>query len=126
MEVIFSEKKDLGSFDSKYKVCKSLFEEKNQENGDLNQESGHLTADQVLLKYVCQSQGENFLRGFGGFKSVDVKEYMSLSSQSIRHLEIFNTYEGQLEGSLFYTINKTVTPLGSRKLKSWLRKPFDF
>ena len=119
VEVIFSREEEFNHFDPKYKVCKSLF----RQGKSFEEERGHLGADQVLVKYVCQNQGDNFLKSFSGFKKVDMKDSMNLSSQSIKHLEIFNTYEGDSKGSLFHTINKTVTPLGSRQLKSWLRSP---
>lgn len=48
---------------------------------------------------------------------------MQLSLNTIKHLEIFESYRGDEDSSLFHVVNLTKTAAGSRKLKSWLRFP---
>ncbi len=78
---------------------------------------------ELLLSYVKSTQGETFLRSFDGFKYFERSKTLTMSAKVFKHLEIFKNYEGDTLGSLFETINKTTTPAGSRKLKTWLRQP---
>lgn len=49
--------------------------------------------------------------------------YMGLKSNTRQHLEFFKTYNNDVTGSLFNTINKTKTPGGARKLREFLNFP---
>ena len=49
--------------------------------------------------------------------------YMGLQSNTRQHLEFFKTYNNDVRGSLFHTINKTKTPGGARKLREFLNFP---
>lgn len=77
----------------------------------------------LLLEYVKSTQGEAFLKTFQGFQILERAQSLSMTAKVFKHLEIFKNYEGETQGSLFDTINKTTTPAGSRKLKTWLRQP---
>ena len=57
------------------------------------------------------------------FKNRSRFHQMSLSYQTLSHLEVFKTYEGNTEGSLFKSICRTKTPPGARKLKKWIQAP---
>ena len=49
---------------------------------------------------------------------------MQLSGNTVRNLELFNNAtDGQEKGSLFWTLNQTVTKSGARRFRSWLAKP---
>ncbi|MBX9768898.1 MAG: DNA mismatch repair protein MutS, partial [Bdellovibrionales bacterium] len=76
-----------------------------------------------LRNYVGESMGEEFLKGLPGFESREVAAHLTVSNQTYRHLEIFENYSGQLEGSLFGVLNVTKTFSGARLLKKWLRFP---
>ncbi len=77
----------------------------------------------LLVNYISANQGKDFQKIFDGFKFFERSKSLTLTSKVIKHLEIFKNYEGETKGSLFETINKTMTPAGSRKLKKWLRTP---
>ncbi len=49
--------------------------------------------------------------------------YMNLQPNTRQHLEFFKTYNNDVRGSLFHTINKTKTPGGARKLREFLNFP---
>lgn len=49
--------------------------------------------------------------------------YMTLDAQTVRNLEIFQSRMGTSEGSLLSVIDLTVTPMGGRRLKQWLKQP---
>jgi len=53
----------------------------------------------------------------------DVSDHMVLDPSTKRNLEITSTLEGAEEGSLFSVIDRTVTPMGSRRLKRWINHP---
>lgn len=50
---------------------------------------------------------------------------MVLSSSTLRHLEVFETYRGERHGSLIGAIDRTKTSGGARLLKSWLQFPLN-
>jgi DNA mismatch repair protein MutS len=76
-----------------------------------------------LVKYSRAMQGDNPLSNAPTFTERLLTEKMSLPATVIRHLEIFETYSGEMKGSLFNAINRTKTSAGARLLKSWLQFP---
>jgi DNA mismatch repair protein MutS len=42
---------------------------------------------------------------------------------TLRHLEVVESMEGGREGTLLHEIDRTVTPMGGRMLRSWLLRP---
>ncbi len=51
-------------------------------------------------------------------------QHMILDSTTLKNLEIFrNLREGGTEGTLLKILDRTVTAMGSRKLRSWLQRP---
>lgn len=52
------------------------------------------------------------------------EEYMTLDATTLKNLEIFqNIREKGKEGTLLEVLDKTVTAMGSRKLRNWLQQP---
>lgn len=50
---------------------------------------------------------------------------MVLSPSTLRHLEIFETYRGDRQGSLLGAMDRTKTSGGARLLKSWIQFPLN-
>ena len=51
-------------------------------------------------------------------------DFMFLDESTCRNLELFRTMRrGFVKGSLFHILDKTVTPMGSRRLKRWIAYP---
>ena len=51
-------------------------------------------------------------------------DFMFLDESTTRNLELFKTMRrGSIKGSLFHILDKTVTPMGSRRLKRWIGYP---
>lgn len=52
-------------------------------------------------------------------------EFMSLDAVSLRHLEILEPqqHDAPRSASLYGAINRTVTPMGARRLRDWLSQP---
>ena len=76
-----------------------------------------------LLTYAVSLQGTEVLSSLRAFSEKNLSERMSLRSTTMTHLEIFESYRGQKEGSLFHAINRTRSSSGARLLKSWLQFP---
>jgi DNA mismatch repair protein MutS len=77
----------------------------------------------MLLKYVKGMQGEAALFGFTGWTQVEDNELLRSNLQFLKHLEVFETNEGEKEKSLFAVIKKTKTPGGTRLLRRMLVRP---
>lgn len=92
------------------------------EHNDLSGKNIHVSSAR-LLSYAITMQGEKVLQTLSEFEERTISEKMELNFQTIKHLEIFETYRGELRGSFFHAINKTKTAAGSRKLKNWILFP---
>jgi DNA mismatch repair protein MutS len=68
-------------------------------------------------------QGEKILETLSPFERRELLDRMELPSTVIRHLEIFETYKGEPQGSLFHAVNRCKTSAGARLLKQWLQFP---
>jgi len=50
-------------------------------------------------------------------------DHLVLDAITLKHLEIVTSIEGEREGSLLHEIDRTVTSMGGRLLRSWLLRP---
>lgn len=95
----------------------------NVEGLGLSEDSPFLKPLGALLKYLEQTQisHEFHLRKLS---TLNAESTMILDSQTCRNLEIFsNQRDGTSSGTLYECMNDTTTPMGSRKLASWLAQP---
>jgi DNA mismatch repair protein MutS len=76
-----------------------------------------------VLGYAVHMQGEKILETLAPFERRELMDRMEIPSTVIRHLEMFETYKGEAQGSLFHAINRCKTSAGARMLKSWLQFP---
>ncbi len=76
-----------------------------------------------LIAYAVSMQGEEILKTLLPFEERKLVKRLELSKNVIRHLEIFETYRGEIKGSFFSAIDRTKTSAGARKLKSWILFP---
>ena len=76
-----------------------------------------------LLAYIW----ENTKEGFPKFERIDtyeLSEYVSLDAGTRKNLELTETLrEKNKYGSLLWAIDKTITSMGARLLKSWICQP---
>ncbi len=80
------------------------------------------TAAAVALRYALVSQpGHNLPVQRVG--RLDVKDHLHLDETTQTHLEIFRTLRGEKRGTLLSHLDDTVTPMGARRLRSWLAFP---
>ncbi len=79
----------------------------------------------AIIVYLRDTQPEA-LANLTRLQSYTTENFMQLDPQTIRNLEIFQGWDftgGQPTGSLVSTIDLTVTPMGGRRLRRWLRHP---
>jgi DNA mismatch repair protein MutS len=76
-----------------------------------------------LLAYAVHMQGIEILETLSPFERRELFDRMDLPLTAMRHLEVFSTYKGDIEGSLFHAIDRSKTSMGSRLLKQWLTFP---
>ncbi len=76
-----------------------------------------------LLDYVKALSHQDLLRILRPFERRDFEHRLQLSQITLRHLEVFSTYHGEAQGSLYQAINRTKTSGGARKLRHWMSFP---
>jgi len=79
----------------------------------------------AIIVYLRDTQPEA-LANLTRLQSYTTENFMQLDPQTIRNLEIFQGWDftgGQPTGSLVSTIDLTITPMGGRRLRNWLRHP---
>lgn len=77
-----------------------------------------------LMAYCESLGGGERLKMLAPFEERKLQKRLQLSSTVIRHLEIFETYTGDIKGSFFEAIDRTKTSGGKRRLRSQLCFPW--
>lgn len=79
----------------------------------------------AIVIYLRDTQPDA-LANLDRLQSYATDKFMRMDPQTARNLEIFQGWDftgGQPTGSLVSTIDLTVTPMGGRRLRRWLRHP---
>ncbi len=90
-----------------------------------NDRSGKLAlaAAGALIEYLSNTQ-KNALRHILYLTPYDSTRYMALDRSASANLELTQTVRGQSrKGSLLSVLDKTVTAMGGRMLRSWIERP---
>ncbi|TDI73717.1 MAG: DNA mismatch repair protein MutS [Bacteroidetes bacterium] len=91
----------------------------------VNTESLGIVAAGALLHYVSENQ-KTALSHIMKISRLNTDDNMILDLQTCRNLELAGSIQsGQREGSLIQLLDETVTPMGARKLRSWLLRPLN-
>jgi DNA mismatch repair protein MutS len=78
---------------------------------------------QRLQGYILSLGGNESLSMIKPFENRELVTRLDLSPTVLRHLEVFNTYKGETQGSLFAAINRTQTSQGARLLRQYIAFP---
>ena len=90
-----------------------------------NEKSGKLAvaAAGALIEYLSNTQ-KNALKHILNLTPYDSTRYMALDRSASANLELTQTVRGQSrKGSLLSVLDKTVTAMGGRMLRSWIERP---
>ncbi len=77
----------------------------------------------ALIFYVRETQKQK-IEHFKGIETYSLSNYLIVDDLSCRNLELLkNTHTGSSQGTLLGILDKTVTAMGGRLLKRWVRYP---
>jgi DNA mismatch repair protein MutS len=77
----------------------------------------------TLLSH-CQSLKEGPMHQIVGVEKLDRIQFMALDEETIRNLELFEPlHGGDTRATLIRLLDKTLTPMGGREIRTWLRRP---
>lgn len=94
-----------------------------QERFVLSAHAGSFTATERLLAYVKSLANQELLQILRPFEERDFEHRLHLSQTTLRHLEVFTNYRGDMQGSLYQAVNRTKTSSGARLLRQWISFP---
>ncbi|MBI5214148.1 MAG: DNA mismatch repair protein MutS [Ignavibacteriae bacterium] len=83
--------------------------------------SGIIAAGAVM-NYLQETQKTN-LSHLRRISPYNISEYMILDPSTKRNLEMTKSVDGKDDGTLFWVLDRTQTPMGGRMLKEWLNHP---
>lgn len=76
-----------------------------------------------LVSYVRRTQ-KTALEHIRPFEFIEKQKKLSIDANSMRNLELIQSIRNSTkEGSLYWLLDETVTAMGARKLKMWIRQP---
>lgn len=82
-----------------------------------------VSAAGAVLAYVQETQKAS-LPHLTGFRSYSVADQLQIDPVSQRNLELFRSLrDGSRKGTLWEVLDRAVTPMGARLLRSWLENP---
>jgi DNA mismatch repair protein MutS len=81
-----------------------------------------IAAAGAALSYVAAT-GVGTLAAVTRLQTYGAREHVALDATTQRNLELTETMQGDSSGSLFTTVDHTVTAAGGRRLKQWLQRP---
>lgn len=84
-----------------------------------------IAAAGAIIAYLRDTQPDA-LANLTRLQNYATDNFMRLDPQTVRNLEVFQGWDftgGQPTGSLVATIDLTITPMGGRRLRRWLRHP---
>ncbi len=76
----------------------------------------------TALKYA-KEKTKSELRHITSLQGHFKEKHMVLDSTTLKNLEIFRNLTGDTKYTLYSSVNRTKTPMGSRLLKRWLHRP---
>lgn len=84
--------------------------------------SGARAAAAMALSYARATQPGQTVT-VQRFVTLDARDHLVVDETTQHHLELFRTTRGERKGSLLHHLDVTVTPMGARRLRSWLAFP---
>jgi len=111
----------LFNYDSAYERLMNQFQTKSLKGFGIDSQKSAISASGGLLNYLDITRHSN-LNHLSSISKIPFDKYVVLDKFTIRNLELFQAlYEGGK--ALINVIDKTVSPMGGRKLRRWLAFP---
>ena len=94
----------------------------NLEGFGLERQQAAVCAAGALLRYLRDTQKADLAH----VRTIRLKQpadCLLIDPTTLQHLEVVAAMDGQRQGSLLHEIDRTMTPMGGRLLRSWLLRP---
>jgi DNA mismatch repair protein MutS len=106
-----------------YDQLKNHFKIKSLKGFDIEDDEGKTSVAGALIHYL-RSNYKSDLQHIIGVRKIDSGNFMTLDYATKRNLEIVESIQDRsTNGTLIEILDKTKTPMGARKLKSWIASP---
>ncbi|MFC6861942.1 DNA mismatch repair protein MutS [Halomicroarcula sp. GCM10025817] len=92
------------------------------ESVGIDDDDAAVAAAGAVLSYV-EETGVGTLAAVTRLQAYGAREHVDLDATTQRNLELTETMQGDSTGSLFDTIDHTVTAAGRRRLREWIQRP---
>ncbi|MEK6938762.1 MAG: DNA mismatch repair protein MutS [Nanoarchaeota archaeon] len=111
------------SYDKAKELLLKHFNLHNLDSFGLEEKKLNVSVSGALLKYLIDTQ-KNSLTHLKRISLMGSQNKMWLDSSTLRNLELLkNIKDGSTRGTLLSVLDKTITCLGARLLKKWMKEP---
>ncbi|MFH2058370.1 MAG: DNA mismatch repair protein MutS [Pseudomonadota bacterium] len=115
--------KNYFSFEDSREQLLHRFKTRSLEGFGVEHLQASICAAGALLSYVENTQMQDLTHIYQ-IKSYDLKNFLIIDDRSCKNLEILNNIQTlDKKGTLIHVLDRTVTAMGSRLIKNWLRYP---
>jgi DNA mismatch repair protein MutS len=90
--------------------------------GDQDEFRVGLKAASAIVKYL-QSNAPESVKLLRNLEAYSASNYLVLDEVTRANLELITSFHGERKGSLLGVLDRTVTPMGARRLRQWLLYP---
>ncbi len=120
---IFSKLDDwIFNFDYAYEILINHFKTQTLKGFGIEELRCGIVSAGAVMNYLQETQKTNLLH-LKKITPYNVGEYINLDQSTKRNLEITKSVEGREDGTLFWVLDRTQTPMGGRLLKKWVNNP---
>jgi DNA mismatch repair protein MutS len=110
-------------YENSYTILKEHFKTSSLDGFGCRGIKAGIGAAGAIIYYVKETQ-KNDVNYISKLTPYRYKDFMIIDESTKRNLELlFNIDDGRREGSLISVLDKTLTPMGSRRLKKWVLYP---
>jgi DNA mismatch repair protein MutS len=109
-------------FEYAYELLINHFKTQTLKGFGIEEHRSGIVAAGAVMNYLQETQKTNLLH-LRKITPYNVSEYITLDQSTKRNLEITTSLEGSNDGTLFWVLDRTQTPMGGRLLKQWINQP---
>lgn len=114
---------EIGAFKNSQEILLEHFKVPSLHGFGLDGKIGLINTAAHLLDYVLETQRTQ-LEHIRSISILNTASYMMLDDVTIRNLDLlYNSFDGTKQNSFLSVIDKTVTAMGGRLLRSWILQP---
>lgn len=108
--------------DYAYEVLTEHFKTQTLKGFGIEQMRAGIVAAGAVMNYLQETQKTNLLH-LRKIAPFDIGDHINLDEATKRNLEITRPLGEREEGTLFWVLDRTRTPMGARLLKQWIDRP---